>query len=300
MTMPDRTNEVATPKDLESVVRWVSKAPYLVGIVFICLVLAYTVAFISFGWSKSPEAWGQLGDYIGGILNPIVALCALVALVVSIQLQKAELAATRAELASAKSVAEEQAKTAEQQRREQRFFDVLRLYQETLRSIEFERATENGPLSYSGKGAFQYITSSRYRTTVGGVQRNNIPTLLIGNSPLSETEKQEFAAAIEQWASLLDHYFRVIFLLLREAAPTLGADHIRYVKYLRAQLSKDELQLLAINMLFDPEGERMVPWAEKYGLLKHLPVGRLRTFAEAQLPAQIFGRKWAVKQNGGA
>ena len=127
--MQDKRTSATNAGNLESIVLWVSRTPYIVGLAFIGLVVAYLTAFASLGWSKSPEAWGQLGDYIGGILNPVVAFCALIALVVSIQLQKAELAATRAELASTKTVVEEQAKIAEQQRREQRFFDVLRLYQ---------------------------------------------------------------------------------------------------------------------------------------------------------------------------
>lgn len=297
MSKEDRPTQSINTNELDSVVRWVSKTPVLVGIAFLFLLLFYAIAFASWGWSHSPEAWGQLGDYLGGILNPLVALCALIALVVSIRLQKAELAATRAELASAKAVAEEQAKTAEQQRREQRFFDVLRLYQETLRSVEFERAVDAGVRSYSGKSAFQYIANLRYRTSAGGSLPNNIPLLLQESAPINEAENEKFSAAMEQWASLLDHYFRVIFLLLREAEPTLGSEHFRYVKYLRAQLSKDELQLLAINMLFDPEGERMVPWAEKYGLLKHLPAGRLRNYAESKLPLKIFGDKWKEKQS---
>jgi hypothetical protein len=297
--MQNSSGNATGPGSLESIVLWVSKTPYLVGFVLIALVAAYVLAFASFGWSKSPEAWGQLGDYIGGILNPVVALCALIALVVSIQLQKAELAATRSELASTKTVVEEQAKIAEQQRREQRFFDVLRLYQETLRSVEFDRPTDQGIRSYAGKGAFQYISNSRYRTTAGGNATNNLPTLLQQQGPLTDDDKPSFSSAMEQWASLLDHYFRVIFLLLREAEPTLGSDHFRYVKYLRAQLSKDELQLLTVNMLFDPEGARMVPWAAKYGLLKHLPPGRLRSFAKTKLPREVFGKHWAALQNGG-
>lgn len=297
--MQDKRTSATNAGNLESIVLWVSRTPYIVGLAFIGLVVAYLTAFASLGWSKSPEAWGQLGDYIGGILNPVVAFCALIALVVSIQLQKAELAATRAELASTKTVVEEQAKIAEQQRREQRFFDVLRLYQETLRSVEFDRATDHGIRSYSGKGAFQYISSSRFRTTAGGNAPNNLPTLLQEKSPLGAPDSEKFASAMEQWAPLLDHYFRVIFLLLREAEPTLGSEHFRYVKYLRAQLSKDELQLLTVNMLFDPEGARMVPWAERYGLLKHLPTGRLRVFAETKLPHQVFGRKWTTTQRSG-
>lgn len=46
-------------------------------------------------------SWGQLGDFIGGILNPVVAGAALFWLTRSVKMQKEELAETRAELARA-------------------------------------------------------------------------------------------------------------------------------------------------------------------------------------------------------
>ena len=62
------------------------------------------------------------------------------AVVVSVRLQKAELAETRKELENSRLAMEEQAITAEQQRREQRFFDLLNLYQETLKTFVVEGA----------------------------------------------------------------------------------------------------------------------------------------------------------------
>ena len=48
------------------------------------------------------------------------------------------------------------------------------------------------------------------------------------------------------------------------------------VKMFRAQLSREELALLAFNMLLSEEGLRMTPLVAKYGLIKHLPKNKLR------------------------
>lgn len=48
--------------------------------------------------SSSPEAWGQFGDYVGGILNPIIAFMAFFWLLQSVRIQKVELLETRNEL----------------------------------------------------------------------------------------------------------------------------------------------------------------------------------------------------------
>jgi Putative phage abortive infection protein len=64
------------------------------------------------------------------------------------------------------------------------------------------------------------------------------------------------------------------------------------IKLLMAQLSRDELVLIALNLL-DGEGRNMRQLVADYGLLKHLQPGRLRQFVERELPMGSFGRKSA-------
>jgi hypothetical protein len=45
--------------------------------------------------SKTTGAWGEFGDYVGGILNPIIAFFAFYLIKITYQLQKKELEATR-------------------------------------------------------------------------------------------------------------------------------------------------------------------------------------------------------------
>lgn len=54
----------------------------------ISVIAIYTYKFSGNGLSSSPEAWGQLGDYMGGLLNPILSLiniCVFVMLTIVIQ-----------------------------------------------------------------------------------------------------------------------------------------------------------------------------------------------------------------------
>ncbi|MDR7332003.1 hypothetical protein [Roseateles asaccharophilus] len=68
------------------------------------LVVAYVIRF---GWvlnlplASDPGDWGAFGDYVGGIVNPLIALMALIWLVESVRIQRRELAATRDELRKA-------------------------------------------------------------------------------------------------------------------------------------------------------------------------------------------------------
>jgi|GEM_PF-4384919 len=82
-------------------------------------------------------------------------------------------------------------------------------------------------------------------------------------------------------------------MLLREAESILKEDHFRFIKLFRAQLSRDEVNLLAMNLLFDEEGKKMGSLIASYGMLKHMPVNYLRQTAEEGLNPLSFGRKWA-------
>ena len=94
---------------------------------------------------------------------------------------------------------------------------------------------------------------------------------------------------------ILDHYFRVVLALLREAESTLKEDCWRYMKMLRAQFSRDEVNLLAMNLLFDDEGKDMRAPVSRYGMLQHMPTNTLRNRAERDLSPNSFGRTWALQ-----
>lgn len=86
------------------------------------VLIAYVLAMIFFknGISQDPADWGALGDYFGGLMNPIISFATLMVAFAVWKQQKEELRQTKEAL-------EDQAKTASQQRREQRFFDLLNI-----------------------------------------------------------------------------------------------------------------------------------------------------------------------------
>ncbi|MGL4232790.1 MAG: putative phage abortive infection protein [Casimicrobium sp.] len=254
------------------------------------LVVLYFVFAGLLGWNFSgSENWGQFGDYIGGIMNPLIAFAALYALVVSIRIQRRELKDTRKELSS-------QGVTARQQRAEQRFFDLLKLYEETVRALNVvmwrRKGDEFSPEMNTGKSALRAMVSLPLYMQPASVSDTNPLQRELLQAQFSG-EAHDLKLAFDNWSPFLDHYFRVLFTILREAKSLLDDEHFRYVKFLRAQLNRDELILLALNMLFNEEGKKMRPYANQYGLLKHLPKGAFRAYAETLLEAEVFGQKFA-------
>lgn len=111
---------------------------------------AFVLRFWDVGFSTSSEHWGQFGDYIGGLLNPVFSFAALVALLWTIRLQSAELRLsrkelelTRSELESSTKALVNQEKTQDNQYKQMRiesfestFFKLISQLDETSRALE--------------------------------------------------------------------------------------------------------------------------------------------------------------------
>jgi hypothetical protein len=81
----------------------------------VIVVSAYVLKFGG-NFSDDPERWGAFGDYVGGILNPIFAFLAFVALLLTIILQSRELELTRVELGNSAKALQDSRDIAARQR----------------------------------------------------------------------------------------------------------------------------------------------------------------------------------------
>lgn len=264
------------------------------------ILAAYVIAALTLGFyfayffgssiSSDPSDWGTLGDYFGGLMNPVVSFVTLLVAYAVWKQQREELKATKEAL-------EVQAKTAEQQRQEQRFFDLLNLYQQTVSAISVVARVPphsgDSHVQYSGKEAIAQILRSPATETLVSFDINSYGDWLPG-AEWSIRNKNDLLPLwnTTEISSLLDHYFRVVFRILSEAEHLLGGQHIRYVKLFRAQLSRAELIVIGFDLWLDDEGKKLIPLAEKYGLLKHLSTGNLRTELEKCMPL-VFGQSFA-------
>lgn len=251
-------------------------------------IVTYAVTFRDLPATENPQAWGTFGDFLGGLLNPLVSTLTLFVAISVWRLQRDELELTRKELEQSKLAMEDQAKTAEQQRQEQRFFDLLNVYQRTVESISHTQSKN------AGGDTRELLTHQGKQAVSGWLHSTHLDRLAINEAPWKRHEAER------QWLrfdapGLFDHYFRVVFRILSEAEALLTDQHFRYIKLFRAQLSRSELIILAYNLWLDDEGQKMIPLAEKYGLLKHLPKGHLRTTLEQELPPLVFGRTRAAE-----
>lgn len=249
------------------------------------------------------EKLGQMGDFFGGLLNPLVSLLTLIVAISVWQLQREELKLTRDELEQTKLAMKDQAKTAEQQRQEQRFFDLLNVYYRTVDAVSYAHVTLKGrdfvKTDHAGKAALTAWLGNAPTLFHFALNRGDaVPGQ--GYTPNS-TEIQNMDRMIVQWTGndALNHfgsYFRVIRHLLTEAEELLGEQHDRYIALFRSQLSRSELVLLAYHLWLDPDSEQTLRLAKSYALLTDLPLGDLKTELESEFGSLLFGALSSERQ----
>lgn len=94
---------------LDADIRKWNRFIFLLFIIPVAIYVTWFWGFNSGSISKDADAWGQFGDYMGGILNPLVAFAAFYWLTQTVKLQKEELIETQKALADS---AQSQAKQA--------------------------------------------------------------------------------------------------------------------------------------------------------------------------------------------
>ena len=106
-------------------------------LIIVSILLFYFLWFFSNDYriGSDTAAWGAFGDYVGGILNPLVALLAFYWLTQSVLIQKTELAETKKALKDSSDAQQEQVITQEKKRFEDTFFSLLEQHNKVLEQI---------------------------------------------------------------------------------------------------------------------------------------------------------------------
>lgn len=125
------------------------------GFALIIIALAVIISLYAFNFgdrrfSTDPDQWGQMGDYFGGMLNPILAFASFMALLYTIKIQSQELRLTRDELTKSANAQKEssealkkQVANIEKQSFEDTFFKMLDKLNELAKSTDINEISIN-------------------------------------------------------------------------------------------------------------------------------------------------------------
>ncbi|MEI6745647.1 MAG: putative phage abortive infection protein [Methylococcaceae bacterium] len=160
----------------------------LVALVLFFIVLGILASyFYKYPISEDLEQWGQFGDYVGGVLNPLLSFSALIVLVRTYSMQREEL----------KNVKETQKK----QQFENTFFELLRIHNENLEGLLNLNHSDDYDNFLSELSSELYIRRDKYLQLSG-----------------KEYLKKSLTNLTEQKSHVknpLEHYFRILYQLLK-------------------------------------------------------------------------------------
>jgi uncharacterized membrane protein len=290
---------------------WISRnlVRLLWGIVAVAVTAAIVAASIYFAHlgglpisDSDPAGWGQLGDYFGGLLNPVFSFLTILALVLTLILQsrelklsREELELSRTELRNSAEALRGQNKAIDRQGFEQTLFSWLNNYRQLLDSVgsvdsftTISREVSHGRVAMHTRWTSQLTLRPMLweirDTLCPNVHIDKLSDQLLGEKfdVADDDAKHELALkAIIVWDGLylnnitqLDSLFRILYRLIvwidsQDKDRLSPAQKWLYVSIVRAQLSWIELVYLFYNGHTE-RGKNFKRLAEKYALFDNL------------------------------
>ena len=260
-------------------------------LVFVGVIILYAM----FWWivdSSITDAQlrGVFGDKFGAV-NALFSGLAFAGLIITLFLQKSELALqreelqlTREEMKSQRSEFVKENETLKLQRFENLFYNMLNLQQEIVNDLRAEYNYEditavplaNGGQGYEnrnvrrvviGRDVFRYaFESEEFYLKYNDGRREKIQGLR------NLLHRRGLEGYDEYWApTVFDHYFRHLYKIVQfvDSQDFSYEEAYRYVSFLRGTLSKHELAWIYYNAL-QPAYIKFKVLIEKYALLKNL------------------------------
>lgn len=242
--------------------------------------------------------FGQFGDYIGGILNPILGFCTFIGLlytinlqIESIKLQREELQATREELKRSAEAQEQSAKIFQQQQFETTFFSMLNQLNQ-LQSYLTEARGEHSnfdkwvlgqtPRTIYGsdidrESLVEYMASIKNRT--------NKLLLVQGNIDKSFPDFNQFSLFL----------YQILKLIKVSSEKGLIIDEKKYSNIVRACIHLKILQLLAISIYREREGQNVIyekyqKLVEEFNFFEHMPFKIINSYKYSEYLLYCYNR----------
>lgn len=218
--------------------------------------LIFSMYFVKFHGelTSTQDAWGQFGDFVGGVLNPIFSLLALLALLATFSLQIKEFGILSQQREETNNALLEQQNASHRQVFESSFYHLLNLHNNLLQGIDLIGPKGN----IKGRDCFHVFIK---RLTIERLKSNK------------PDEIQEFMAAYDIFyqshSREIAHYFTMLFNIFKFIENSNIENKKFYSNLVRAQLSTSETTLLFYNCL-TPNGEKFKNIVEKFSLLKGL------------------------------
>ena len=211
------------------------------------------------GLSERPADWAVFGDYLGGVLSPILAFASFIVVLVSLYESRVQAAEER----RARGI--ETLMTA--------FTRLIERIAETVHDLRYER-TRVTPVGLAAASAS--VDEVRGREAFRAIFQHALKAPYLHEAATHAPSVERYAALMKKlnvdWGYELGVYFRLLNHLFTfiDLADLPLEERTRLANFARAQLSSYELSMLFYNGLWGDGRATFKPLAEKYGLFKHM------------------------------
>lgn len=280
----------------------VKKSRFFVAVLFVITIAGYFIWFFAIqnqSLSTDSSVWGTFGDFVGGLLNPLIAYSAFYWLTVSVIVQKQELAETKQALIDSSKAQEEQVKQYKIQRFENTFFNMLSLQNEILNTVVFNSKSIsplNNPEDESSASRSAFSSILRWIDSEDGNEEGQFSTL--NNYDLFQVQANQ----------VVGHYYRNFYQIIKFIGDSglCDDDKEKYARILRAQLSSDEIAVLFFNCLSPKvDSGQFKSFVITYKMLEHLTVeaffnvGFARISTQSVYVPEDFFEQYVVRDTDG-
>ncbi|MBU1233291.1 MAG: putative phage abortive infection protein [Proteobacteria bacterium] len=215
----------------------------------------------------------KLGDSFG-TLNTLFSGLAFAGLIVTLFFQRKEIIQNKEELNLTRIEFKKQNNLIKDQNFEGTFFQLLRLHQEIVNSINlYNKKNSHETVGRDCFKPFYNRFVDEFKKTSGSVIREDLSNVGMSKEDANrsndlKTIKTAYKDFHEINQAEVGHYFRNMYNILKFIHQSDVKSKTLYSNLLRAQLSAYELLLLFYNCLSDMGNEKFKPLLEEYALLK--------------------------------
>lgn len=262
---------------------------FLVGVALIFGILGLIIFIISIFYFKhgetynnlkiNDEKFGNFGSFISGAVGVLWSLVSVVLFYLTLRLQRKELGLqreelemTREELKGQKDALEIANKFAALQQFDNKFFQLINLHQEIKNNIKIGAPTNYLDFAMDVTSGIEFFSKIATLISKNFLDTEEIKQHRYGLGFNEDKLIKLYSRAYHYYKSILGHYFRNLYLLVRivhENSLLTDEQKKDYIKILRSQLSQYELVLLAYNG-FSSNGNNFIQLIELYELIKNI------------------------------
>ena len=249
---------------------WVFSIFFLLLMGALCILMYF---FTKTGFEKLDfSITGPMGDTIGGIMGPFIAMIASGLTFIAFWVQYKANLMQRADIAI--------------ERFEQRLFEMLGLLQDMIidlraildyKELYNDASNKKKPEEYKGREYFQFVYMKKPVNKKGG------PIVSFDSGLKKYFENNELSVGLEEYLKDdavrdLDNYFRLLYRIFKsiDDMDKLSRDEkYEYCCIVRATLSRYELLVLFYNCLSSNGVEKFKPLVERYAIFNNLRTDEL-------------------------